>query len=70
MKTVQMTLDDELVLEVDKVVKELKTRRSAFTRKALKYAISDFNTKQLELKQINGYKNLPIEVNEFSDFEN
>ena len=46
MKTVQMTLDDELVLEVDKVVKKLKTSRSAFARRALKFAISDFHIKQ------------------------
>jgi len=35
MRTIQMTLDDELVESVDKVVKELKTTRSAFTRSAL-----------------------------------
>jgi len=35
MKTVQMTLDDELVEAVDALVKKLHTTRSAFTRKAL-----------------------------------
>ena len=39
MRTVQMTLDDELVDEVDKVVKKLKTTRSAFARQALRAAI-------------------------------
>jgi metal-responsive CopG/Arc/MetJ family transcriptional regulator len=39
MKTVQMTLDDALVQEVDQVVKKLGTRRSAFTREALRAAL-------------------------------
>ena len=38
MKTVQMTLDDDLVKAVDEVIKELKTSRSEFTRKALRSA--------------------------------
>ncbi|MGD9227282.1 MAG: ribbon-helix-helix domain-containing protein, partial [Desulfobacterales bacterium] len=37
-----MTLDDELVESVDKLVKELKTSRSAFTRDALREAINRF----------------------------
>ena len=39
MKTVQMTLDDDLLAELDIIVKEKKTNRSAFTREALKQAI-------------------------------
>jgi metal-responsive CopG/Arc/MetJ family transcriptional regulator len=37
-----MTLDDELVESVDKIVKKLKTSRSAFTREALRDAIHRF----------------------------
>ena len=32
MRTIQMTLDDDLVEAVDKIVKKLKMTRSAFTR--------------------------------------
>ena len=39
MRTIQMTLDDELVERVDEIVREQKTTRSAFTRKALRDAI-------------------------------
>jgi len=34
MRTIQMTLDDDLVKSVDAVSKELNTSRSAFTRHA------------------------------------
>jgi len=39
MKTVQMTLDESLVREVDKAAKRLGTTRSAFARKALREAL-------------------------------
>jgi metal-responsive CopG/Arc/MetJ family transcriptional regulator len=35
MQTVQMTLDDDLIQEIDRVVKRLGTTRSAFTREAV-----------------------------------
>jgi metal-responsive CopG/Arc/MetJ family transcriptional regulator len=43
MRTIQMTLDDDLVEDVDRIVKKLKTTRSAFTRKALKEAVRQVN---------------------------
>ena len=39
MRTIQMTLDDDLVQTVDEIVRALNTTRSAFTRKALQEAI-------------------------------
>ena len=38
MKTVQMTLDENLVKAVDSAAKKLGTTRSAFTRQALRSA--------------------------------
>ena len=38
-----MTLDDDLVKQVDRVSKQLHTNRSAFTRKALREAIARYN---------------------------
>ena len=48
MRTIQMTLDEELVEKVDKIVKSLKTTRSAFTRDALDEAIKQHETLVLE----------------------
>ena len=50
MRTIQMTLDDDLVAAVDNIVKKLKTTRSAFARKALKDAIKQLNINMLEKK--------------------
>ena len=69
MRTIQMTLDDELVESVDRVVKKLKTTRSAFTRKALKDAIKQVNISMLEKKHKKGYEHHPVGKSEFSIWE-
>ncbi len=69
MKTVQMTLDDELVDAVDAIVKKLHTTRSAFTRKALRDAMEDIRMKQLEEKHKAGYQRKPVPTSEFDGWE-
>jgi metal-responsive CopG/Arc/MetJ family transcriptional regulator len=69
MRIVQMTLDEELVELVDRVVKELKTTRSSFTRKALKEAIERLNIERKENKHRKGYNLHPVNKYEFSVWE-
>ncbi len=70
MRTIQMTLDNDLVQSVDKIVRELRTTRSAFTREALRNAIERFNTRRLEERHRKGYELHPVEKEEFSIWEN
>ena len=70
MRTIQMTLDDDLVKAVDRVSKQLKTSRSAFTRRALREALARFNTEQLERQHRRGYQQHPVAADEFSVWEN
>jgi metal-responsive CopG/Arc/MetJ family transcriptional regulator len=69
MRTIQMTLDDDLVKAVDRVSKELSTSRSAFARKALRDAIARYNLEQLERKHRRGYEQHPVAAEEFSVWE-
>jgi metal-responsive CopG/Arc/MetJ family transcriptional regulator len=69
MKTVQMTLDNELVDRVDRVVKDLRTTRSAFTREALRQAIRNLQVRRLEEKHRAGYVRHPAGKAEFSVWE-
>jgi metal-responsive CopG/Arc/MetJ family transcriptional regulator len=48
MKTVQMTLDESLVQEVDRAAQALATTRSAFARDALRAALEDLRERELE----------------------
>lgn len=70
MKTVQMTLDEALVEEVDRAAQTLGTTRSAFTRDALRDALVRLREKELEEKHREGYARLPVREGEFSDWEN
>jgi metal-responsive CopG/Arc/MetJ family transcriptional regulator len=70
MRTVQMTLDEELVKAVDKAAKRLKTTRSAFAREALRKALSNLKISELEHRHHRGYQTHPVSKKEFSVWEN
>ena len=69
MKTVQITLNDNLVKAVDSAAKKLGTTRSIFTREALRSALKGVRVKNMESKQRVGYKRKPVKRGEFSDWE-
>ena len=69
MRTVQMTLDEDLVKKVDAIANELHTTRSAFTRNALREAVKHHNIRRLELKHRQGYVVQPVNKEEFSVWE-
>ena len=69
MRTVQMTLDDDLVAQVDRVVEQLHTTRSAFARDALWAALERRREAELEARHRRGYEAQPVKVREFSVWE-
>ena len=64
-KTVQMTLEPELVAQVDRVAQQLGLTRSAFTRRALHAAIERLRTEELERRHREGYRRKPVRRGEF-----
>ena len=69
MRTIQMTLDDDLVKKVDAIVNALHTTRSAFTRNALHEAVKHYNVRRFELKHRQGYTAHPVNKEEFNVWE-
>ena len=69
LKTIQMTLDEDLVEEIDKVVRKLGTTRSAFARDAFRAAIGEIIEKKMEIKHQHGYIREPVRSREFSAWE-
>lgn len=55
MKTIQMTIDDDLLKRVDRTIKSLGIARSAFIREALEQALLRLAVVELERKHISGY---------------
>lgn len=58
LKTVQMTIEDTLLEDVDQLIEELGTTRSAFIRNALQAALKKHRKKLLERKHAEGYLTL------------
>ena len=69
MKTVQMTLGEDLIAEIDKMAVLLGTTRSEFTRKALREAIARMKEAELEERHKRGYARKPVKPGEFSAWE-
>ncbi len=65
MKTIQMTIDEPLLAEVDRVSAELNTTRSAFIREALEAALRRHRVAELEQQHAQGYAKHPVEPGEF-----
>ncbi len=70
MKTVQMTIDEELLKAVDTTVRDLGTSRSAFLRDALQQALKQLQIAAMERQHIAGYERYPVEPGEFDVWQN
>lgn len=69
MKTVQMTIDETLLAEVDQAVTALQTNRSAFMREALLGALRRLRLQMLETQHQRGYVQHPVQPDEFDGWE-
>lgn len=68
MKTIQMTIDETLLQEVDRTVQEMKTSRSAFIRQALVQAMRQYQVRRLEERDAEGYRVIPAEPAETDEW--
>jgi metal-responsive CopG/Arc/MetJ family transcriptional regulator len=69
MKTIQMTIDEPLLEEVDDAIQELKTTRSAFIRSALRHELRQHVISKLEQQHAEGYAKHPVMQGEFDVWE-
>jgi metal-responsive CopG/Arc/MetJ family transcriptional regulator len=69
MKTIQMTIDEPLLNEVDRRIQTLNTTRSAFIREALELALHRHAIAEMEKKHAEGYACHPVEPGEFDVWE-
>jgi metal-responsive CopG/Arc/MetJ family transcriptional regulator len=69
MKTIQMTIDEQLLAEVDQATQALHTTRSAFIRIALQLALRQHEIARLERQHEQGYALHPVKPGEFDGWE-
>ena len=58
-----------MLSQVDQVIKELKTTRSAFIRDSLQDYLKKLRLKQMEKKHEDGYRKYPVKDGEFDIWE-
>ena len=68
MKTIQVTLDEPLLEDVDQVVTQLQTTRSAFVRDVLQIALRRLRIQAMEQQQIDAYQYQPQTDEELADW--
>lgn len=69
MKTIQMTIDEPLLAEVDRVIQVIEITRSAFIREAIQLALHKYRIAEMEKQHAEGYARYPVEPGEFDIWE-
>ncbi len=64
MRTIQITMDEELAARVDECAQRLGATRSGFTREALRAALRSYKEKDLEERHRAGYRRIPHDPRE------
>ena len=68
MKTIQMTIDESLLEDVDRAGDEMGTNRSLFIRMALQNALRQHAIEKLEVRHAAGYAEVPPTVDEVEEW--
>jgi metal-responsive CopG/Arc/MetJ family transcriptional regulator len=68
-KTIQMTIDEPLLEEVDRTIRDLEMTRSAFIRQALQLALRRHRIAEMERRHAEGYARHPVQPGEFDVWE-
>ena len=69
MKTIQMEIDEDLLAEVERAIRESGTTRSEFICNSLRLVLKDSLIPALEKTHREGYKKYPVTEGEFDVWE-
>ena len=69
MTTIQMTLDEKLLKEVDGTVRRMRTTRSALIRDSIRHYLKTLHVRQLEAQDREAYKKKTVKPGEFDIWE-
>jgi metal-responsive CopG/Arc/MetJ family transcriptional regulator len=69
METIELTIDESLLAEVDQAIRRLSMTRADFARIALELALRNQKTIALEQQHAQGYADNPVKPAEFDDWE-
>lgn len=70
MKTIELSIDDELLSRVNHTIAQQKTTLAAFVRESFIHYLNRLKIRELEKQHREGYKKYPVEAGEFDVWEN
>ena len=70
MKTIKLTLDDDLLDRVNQAIAQQQTSLTLFIRESLIHYLHKLKIKEMENQHREGYSKNPIEKGEFDVWEN
>ena len=70
MKTIQLTIDEDLLDRVNQEIQQQKTTLAIFIRESLVHYLDKLNVKTMEKQQRDGYSKYPVQGDEFDVWEN
>jgi metal-responsive CopG/Arc/MetJ family transcriptional regulator len=65
MKTIELSIDDELLSRVNQTIAQQKTTLAAFIRESLIHYLNRLKIRELEKQHREGYSNYPVQKGEF-----
>lgn len=70
MKTIELSIDDELLSRVNHTIAQQKTTLTAFIRESLIHYLNRLKIRELEKQHREGYSKHPVQEGEFDVWEN
>ncbi len=70
MQTIELTIDEALLAQIDRITRELSLTRAAFIQQVLEEALRHKSIFAKERRHALGYERVPVEAGEFDDWEN
>jgi len=70
MKTIELSIDDELLTRVNQMIAQQKTTLAAFIRESLIHYLNRLKIRELEKQHREGYSKHPVQAGEFDVWEN
>ncbi len=70
MKTIQLTIEEDLLSRVNHAVQQQQTTWSEFLRASLLHYLEQLQIKEMEKRHHEGYSKQPVQAGEFDVWEN
>ena len=69
MQTIEVTLEEGLLAQIDRIIRDLSLTRSAFIQRSVEAAVREQDVLEQERRHAEGYAKCPVTPDEYSGWE-